>query len=123
MGVVGDPGEASSSDKFYARVSPADGTGAEMDESQFATEFYENQYVNLLDFDEFKLTETDKNSAVWQKLKNYLSVELNNLRKQNDESLSEVATMFLRGKIERNKEILALGEDPEPVDLEEPSQY
>jgi len=123
MAIVGDPGEASRGNDVYARVSPADGMEPEMDHSQFANEFYEHEYVNLHDFDEFKLTETDKNSAVWQKLKNYLSAELNNLRKQNDESLSEVATMFLRGKIERNKEILALGESPEPVDLEEPSQY
>jgi len=62
-----------------------------------------------------KLTELEKQSAVWMRLDAYLQEQLKSLRSQNDGDLDPVATARLRGRIGAIKTILAFGENREPV--------
>ena len=71
----------------------------------------------------FELTDAERNSALWQKLSKYFTSTLWDMRERNDETNSEVATAFLRGRIDFNKEFLALGETPPPNDPVEPEPY
>ena len=57
------------------------------------------------------LTEGDRHSAVWQKMKKYLDAELAVLRKRNDKHLPDDGNMRLRERINAVKDLLALGED------------
>ena len=64
------------------------------------------------------LTDLEKQSAVWLKLERHLNETLTSLRSQNDGDLDLTATARLRGRINAVKQILALGESPEPVQAE-----
>lgn len=64
------------------------------------------------------LTGLEKQSAVWLKLEAHLNDTLTSLRSQNDGDLDLTATARLRGRINAVKQILALGEDHEPVQAE-----
>lgn len=58
---------------------------------------------------------TERASSAWQQVFNHLSDRLANLRKENDNDLSEVNTAKLRGKIQEVKRLMALNDDlPKP---------
>jgi len=65
-----------------------------------------------------KLTELERQSAVWVKLEEYLNKKLVDLRKQNDGDMSLEATARLRGRIAQVKFILSLGETSEAMQPE-----
>lgn len=58
--------------------------------------------------DKFVLTRQDQDSATWAKMKVYLELRLDILRKKNDGSLSDVETARVRGQIAMIKELLGL---------------
>lgn len=62
-----------------------------------------------------KLTELEKQSALWRRLEEDLNEQLSALRSQNDGDLDPMATARLRGRIAAMKTILAYGADREPV--------
>ena len=69
-----------------------------------------------------KLTETEKNSALWQKISNYLSERLNSLRVYNDGDiniLTDVQTATVRGQIKEVKSFQAMATRPENMDSDE----
>lgn len=72
--------------------------------------------------DEFSLTEPDKHSSLWLRLKSTLLDQLDRARKRNDDpALSEQGTAALRGQIRCLKQIIALGDDrPMTGDVEAP---
>lgn len=62
------------------------------------------------------LTEQDKQSSLWRKLKDRAEHDLDALRKRNDAPNDEVTTALLRGRIHQIKELLALDKPvPEKV--------
>ena len=61
---------------------------------------------------EFQLTLSERNSALWLRLKQHLEDELALLRVQNDDDRDPVATAHLRGEIARIKTLLALDSEP-----------
>lgn len=63
--------------------------------------------------DEFKLTQAEKHSALWARLRKHMSERLEGLRAQNDHHQPESQTAGLRGKIAEVKEFLALEGAPE----------
>ena len=69
-----------------------------------------------------KLTEAEKNSALWQKISNYLSERLNSLRVYNDGDiniLTDVQTATVRGQIKEVKSFQAMATRPENMDSDE----
>lgn len=56
----------------------------------------------------FKLEQSEKDSAAWQKLRAHLNARLESFRKQNDHALTIEETSKLRGKIAFAKELLGL---------------
>ena len=56
----------------------------------------------------FRLSMTERQSGLWQKLATYLEGRLMIMREKNDNPLDDVNTAKLRGKIEMIKEILAV---------------
>jgi hypothetical protein len=65
--------------------------------------------------DRFELTEGEKASPVWLRLKGHLTELLAAARLQNDnETLTEQQTAALRGRIKVLKVLLALGDDARP---------
>ncbi len=62
------------------------------------------------------LTDQDKQSALWLKLKERAESDLEALRKRNDALNDEVTTAVLRGRIYQLKELLAL-DPPVPVEV------
>lgn len=61
--------------------------------------------------DAFELTEGEKLSPLWARLKAHLETQLKTLRAKNDRTQTEVETARLRGHIECLKAIVALGDD------------
>lgn len=59
-----------------------------------------------------KLTDADRISPTWQKLKKSFEQELQTLRMKNDNETPEEVTAKIRGRIAMLKEILRLGEEP-----------
>ena len=59
----------------------------------------------------FELSNAEKDSAIWKKLKAHLESRLDTMRKQNDHDLSPDDTSRQRGKIALCKEILGLDRD------------
>lgn len=59
----------------------------------------------------FGLTETDKASATWLRLKTHLQDRLDTARVRNDHGQTEAETAALRGEIKTLKALLSLGED------------
>ena len=57
------------------------------------------------------LSPSDRQSAVWQKLKPYLDAQLEALRRKNDADLAPEKTQRLRGRIAAVKDLLSLGTD------------
>lgn len=62
-----------------------------------------------------KLTEFDKQSATWTKLREYIEGEIDILRQRNDADCDAVATAKLRGRIFELKRILSLATSDERV--------
>jgi hypothetical protein len=59
----------------------------------------------------FALTDRDKASDVWLRLRAHLTDRLADARLRNDQVLSEPETAMLRGEIRCLKRLLALGDD------------
>ena len=66
-----------------------------------------------------KLTESERQSAVWLKLKEHYEERLNVLRMKNDNLLDEITTASLRGEIRMIKQFLAIGIDAPLVPLDD----
>lgn len=65
----------------------------------------------------FVLTDGERISPLWIKIRTELEEKLNNLRSKNDnENLTERETAALRGRINCYKSILGLGNDTPPID-------
>lgn len=62
-----------------------------------------------------KLTEHDKQSSTWIKLKAHIEGEIDILRQRNDADSDAVATAKLRGRIFELKRILSLATSDERV--------
>lgn len=62
------------------------------------------------------LTEQDRQSSLWRKLKAKAESDLCDLRRRNDALSDEVTTAVLRGRIYQIKELLAL-DPPAPVEV------
>lgn len=63
-----------------------------------------------------KLTEFDKQSSTWIKLKAHIEDQIDILRIRNDGDVDAVATAKLRGQILALKKILSLATSDERVD-------
>ena len=62
--------------------------------------------------DELKITSVERGTALWHKLQEHFTLQLNQLRMQNDEeTLSETATALLRGRIKQVKLFLSMDKD------------
>jgi hypothetical protein len=59
----------------------------------------------------FKLTNQERDSALWKRITNHIDSRLDTLRKNNDASLDQQETERLRGRISAFKELLALGNE------------
>lgn len=66
----------------------------------------------------FNLSEQERNSALWQKLKMHLAERLQAHRSANDRELSQDQTAKLRGQIREVKYLLDL-EHPGPAIVED----
>ena len=62
---------------------------------------------------DFSLTESEKRSALWLKLKAHFEEKLQGLRALNDQQQPEGQTAHNRGRIAQVKEFLALERAPE----------
>ncbi len=60
----------------------------------------------------FALTADERHNQLWLKLAGYMKVRLDDLRRKNDNALSEFDTATVRGSIRCMKELIALGDDP-----------
>ena len=61
------------------------------------------------------LDRVETQSALWQKLRKDFEYRIDSLRRENDANLDAVQTASKRGRIAQLKELLALGEPPEPT--------
>lgn len=69
---------------------------------------------------EFHLTDNDKASATWLRLRVHLEARLAAVRVSNDELISEFETALVRGSIRELKRLISLGKDrPVISDYEE----
>lgn len=59
-----------------------------------------------------KLTEAEKQSALWEKLKAHFDERLQSFRKQNDQDLNERQTAEIRGRIKELKYVIDLETSP-----------
>lgn len=59
-----------------------------------------------------KLTHEERHSALWMKLKEHLTQEIDRLRRKNDGELDEVTTSSIRGEIRALKKLVAAEEPP-----------
>ena len=59
-----------------------------------------------------KLTHEERHSALWMKLKEYMTEQMDVLRRRNDGDLDAITTAAIRGRIRALKEMVALEEDP-----------
>lgn len=63
------------------------------------------------------LSQADKNSALWRRLKKHMQAERDSHRRKNDSiSLDERQTANLRGRIAQLNELLALDEEAPGID-------
>lgn len=61
--------------------------------------------------EQIKLTELERTSAVWQRLKKYYDARLARLRAKNDGDLTHEQTLKLRGQIAEVKGLLSVATD------------
>lgn len=59
---------------------------------------------------DFHLTDNDKSTGLWARLKAHLDDRLADARRRNDAMLSEPETATLRGEIRSLKRIISLGD-------------
>lgn len=64
---------------------------------------------------EFQLSDYDKSTLLWARLKVHLEERLTEARRRNDAPLTEQETAMLRGEIKSLRRLLALGEDRPPL--------
>lgn len=67
--------------------------------------------------EDFKLSETERHSACWTRLKEHLEEKLAECRRKNDGNLSHEDTMRLRGSINTLKNLLEVGEPDIPAPM------
>jgi hypothetical protein len=63
-----------------------------------------------------KLTQGERNTAVWAKIEQYAREKLDVLRKKNDAPLTDLQTAQIRGRIAELKDLLDIAEDVKVVD-------
>lgn len=68
------------------------------------------------------LTNEDRHSAVWQKIKEHYGPKLERLRARNDADMKESETQRLRGRIQEIKALLDIDLPREAV-ADEPPEY
>ncbi len=66
-----------------------------------------------------KLSDTEKNSAVWRKVQEHLESRLESHRKQNDGNLNADSTAKLRGRIAETKYVLSLAGPTAPQQVDD----
>ncbi len=71
------------------------------------------------DDEPFELRESERLSALWQRLEAHYRERLAMLRRKNDGNLTPDATRHLRGQIAEVKRFLALGEPPDPIEVDD----
>lgn len=64
----------------------------------------------------FILTEGEKSSPLWMRLKEHLETKLREARGKNDGPQSETETATLRGQIRTLRGLIALDEESPPLD-------
>lgn len=64
----------------------------------------------------FTLTEGEKSSPLWVRLKAHLETKLRDARGKNDGPQSEQDTAMIRGQIRTLKALLALDDESPPLD-------
>lgn len=60
---------------------------------------------------DFKLTEQEKNSALWHRLKEHIEARIDKHRATNDKTQTPEATEKLRGRIAELKDLLNIEKD------------
>lgn len=66
--------------------------------------------------EDFTLTEPDKHTPLWIRLKAHLEQRLMDARKRNDGALSEADTASLRGEIKSLRHLIKLGDTRTLID-------
>lgn len=64
---------------------------------------------------ETQLSEVEKNSSAWHKIKTYAQKKIDTLRKNNDCAMDELKTAWLRGEISALKALLSAAEPEEII--------
>ena len=64
----------------------------------------------------FALTDADRHSITWARLKAHLEAELADCRTRNDGPMGLEDTLTLRGRIHCLKDLLSLGDERLPID-------
>lgn len=59
---------------------------------------------------DFVLTQADRNSGLWLRMKKHLKAERESLRARNDNALDPVQTATLRGRVAALNDLIALDE-------------
>lgn len=67
--------------------------------------------------EDFKLTESERHSACWTRVKEHLEQRLGELRRKNDGNLTFDETTKLRGRIAEILYLLETGEPVEPAQM------
>jgi len=62
-----------------------------------------------------KLNFEERNSGLWNRIKEHAQQQIDLLRRKNDGALDEVTTASVRGRIAAYKELVALEEAPPEV--------
>ena len=65
------------------------------------------------------LTDQDRKSAVWLRVQEYVTEQIDVCRRKNDGDLDQFATASLRGEIRALKKILSLGESPPTMEADD----
>lgn len=67
--------------------------------------------------EDFKLSESERHSGCWARLKEHIEEKLAECRRKNDNNLNIEETMRLRGRIASLKELLETGEPELPAPM------
>lgn len=63
----------------------------------------------------FKLEPHDRTNPMWQRIERHMVERLDALRRQNDATTTPERTEHIRGRIAQLKELLALADEPRPM--------
>jgi hypothetical protein len=74
--------------------------------------------MNAMERSNFKLTQSEASSDLWQKLDKYLTRRLEAAREKNDGPLHPDETARVRGEIKSLKQLQALGKLKPPITMD-----